>query len=59
MTQSCSNRKCKSDGRFSINGRCHGCGAYATSPYNGNTEEPKAPTTERGKRRLEKKRNKE
>lgn len=42
--------KCNSN-NYSIRGKCHKCGGIAPLPYNKASEEPKEPSTARGKRR--------
>ena len=49
--------QCGSSAQFSIYGNCNDCGKQANRPYNGSTQEPMEPTTARGKRRRENKKN--
>ena len=49
--------QCGSSGNFSIHGNCNNCGKPCSRVYNSSTVEPQEPTTARGKRRRENKKN--
>ena len=49
---------CGSEKNFSIRGNCNKCGKQAPFVYNKVSQEPQEPTTKRGFRRRENKKNK-